>query len=411
LSYSDFKKLALLMAILFRTTFMFAQFSHFSLPESRKNLSMSFSNYDNLVVVDLVLGDSIPVRLMLDSGVEGLIITDMEIASYFSDRCVRKFKLSAPGTLEVLEACVTRPVKVGMGKLLPMFSNLIILDEDYFSLDEYIGSKVHGLMGMEKFRNLVVTTDYDRNILRFRRPENYTPPAKSEIVPVSIIRGKPYMTSRVELDNGQIMDLWLMIDSGANHPLLLEFDSLTGYRPQKSIDAIIGKGLGGNLHGSFARVGWMMLGNFRLDDVITSFTDNYMPGNISNRLNRHGTLGSGALGRFKVTFDYSNNRMILEKGNKFRTPFEYNMSGLSFRAVGAGFNIFEVSEVIPSSPAAIAGIKAEDILISINGKSTFLLSLGDINRLLSLHEGSIINLVISREGKTMNFRFKLKKLI
>lgn len=399
------------MAIMLRTTFMFAQFSHFSIPEGRNSLTMSFSNYDNLVVVDAILGDSIPVRLMLDSGVEGLIITDMEIASYFMDKCVRKFKLSAPGTLEVLEACVTRPVKVETGKLLPMFSNLILLEEDYFSLDEYIGSKVHGLMGMDKFRNLVVTTEYDRNILKFRRPENYTPPAKSEIIPVSIIRGKPYMTSRVELDNGKILDLWLMIDSGANHPLLLEFDSLTGYRPQKSIDAIIGKGLGGNLHGSFARVGWLMLGNFRLDDVITSFTDNYMPGNISNRLNRHGTLGSGALGRFRVTFDYSNNRMVLEKGNKFRTPFEYNMSGLSFRAVGTGFNIFEVSEVIPSSPAAIAGIKAEDILISINGKSTFLLSLGDINRLLSLNEGSHVTLVISREGKAMNFRFKLRKLI
>lgn len=399
------------MAILFRTTFMFAQFSHFNLPEGRKSLTMNFSGYDNLVVVDVILGDSIPVRLMLDSGVEGLIITDMEIASYFTDKCVRKFKLSAPGTLAVLEACVTRPVKVETGKLVPMFSNLILLEEDYFSLDEYIGSKVHGLMGMDKFRNLVVTTNYERNTLRFRRPENYTPPAKSEIIPVSIIRGKPYMTSRVELDNGKILDLWLMIDSGANHPLLLEFDSLTGYRPQKSIDAIIGKGLGGNLHGSFARVGWLMLGNFRLDDVITSFTDNYMPGNISNRLNRNGTLGSGALGRFRVTFDYSNNRMILEKGNKFRTPFEYNMSGLSFRAIGAGFNIFEVSEVIPSSPAAIAGIKAEDILISINGKSTFMLSLGDINRLLSLHEGSYINLVISREGKAMNFRFKLRKLI
>jgi len=399
------------VAIILWTNVLFAQLGYFGLPEVRKQHTLSFSNYDNLVVVGALLGDSVPVRLLLDSGVEGLIITDMQVASIYAEKCIRKFKLAAPGNPEELEACVTRPVKVKMGKLSPAFINLILLDEDYFSLDEYIGSKVHGLISMSKFRNMVVTTNYDNNTLRFRNPDNYTIPPRSAVIPISLIREKPYMTSRVELDNGTIMDLWLMIDSGANHPLLLEFDSLSGYVPKHSIDAIIGRGLGGNLHGSFARVGWMMLGGFRLDDVIVSFTDSYMPGNINNRLSRHGTLGSGALGRFRVTFDYTNNRMILQKGSKFRMPFEYNMSGISFRAMGLGFNLFEVSEVIPGSPAGLAGVKAGDILLSVNNKSTFLLNLGELNRILSQRAGNYIDLRVSREGKQMEFKFRLKRLI
>lgn len=372
---------------------------------------MRFSNYDNLVVVDVMLNDSIPVRLLLDTGVEGIIITDVEVVSLFENKCVRSFSLTAPGSVNELEACVSSSVKVEMGKLNPVFTNLILLQEDYFALDEYIGSKVHGLISMSKFRNLIVTTDYDQNVLKFQLPERYHPPFRSQIIPISILNGKPHMTARVELDNGDISDYWLMIDSGANHPLLLEMDSLSNYKPKKYVEAIIGRGLGGNLQGSFARVGWLMLGNLRLDDVIVSFAENYTSEIISLRMNRDGTLGSGALGRFKVTFDYLNNRMILEKGNKFNNRFEYNMSGMSFRSFGFGFNLFEVSEILPGSPADDAGLKVGDVLISLNGKSTFSLNLGELNRILSEKEGNIISMSASRGGSQLNFRFKLRKII
>ena len=396
---------------MFLATDTYAQYGYFSLPDGRKKLSMRFSNYDNLVVVDVVLSDTIPVRLLLDTGVEGIIITDMDIVSLLSDKCVRNFTLNAPGTTDELEACITSAVKVDMGKLDPIFTNLILLSKDYFSLDEYIGSKIHGLISMSKFRNLIVTTDYDQNTLKFQLPERYHPPFRSEIIPISILNNKPHMTARVELDNGNITDYWLLIDSGANHPLLLQVDSLDGYVPKNSIEAIIGRGLGGNLHGKFARVGWLMLGNYRLDDVITSFAENYTSEMVSLRLNRDGTLGSGALARFKVTFDYLNKRMILEKGDKFNKPFEYNMSGMSFRSFGFGFNLFEVSEVISGSSADVSGIKAGDVLISLNGKSTFFLTLGELNRILSEREGNMIDIAVSRDGKSLKFRFQLRKII
>lgn len=393
------------------TSPVFAQFNYFDLPYGKNRALLTVGNYDNIIIIEITINDSIPVKLILDSGVEGVIITDMGVVGRFSDRCIRNFRITAPGNIENLDACITSPVKLQVKGLTPALTNIILLSEDYFSLESYIGTRVHGLIGLEKFRNLVVTTNYDRNLITFVRPSNYKIPAKSVVIPISINRGKPHLSARIELDDKSIIDAWLMIDSGANHPLLLENESLGTYKPVKSIDAIIGKGLAGNMKGCFARAGWLMLGNYRLDNVITSFTDSYLPGGTDLRLNRHGTLGSGALSRFRVTFDYSNERMILQKGTKFRQPFNYNMSGISFRTLGSLFNIFEVSDIIPGSPADIAGVRTGDILLAIDNQFILGMDLGDINRKLSAGEGVKIHLKINRDGQNMDFAFRLKKLI
>lgn len=54
------------------------------------------------------------------------------------------------------------------------------------------------------------------------------------------------------------------------------------------------------------------------------------------------------------------------------------MSGITLRSMGAMFNVFEISEVIPGSPADDAGIKAGDILVGIDGHFTFNMNLGKL---------------------------------
>lgn len=400
--------LPLLMII---TLYSNGQVGIFNLPENRNRMSVDFENYDNMVVIEVMLQDTLPIKLILDSGIEGIIITDRNLVKYLEPSCLRSFKLSAPGTTVTLDACVTPVLKMNLGSLEPLYSNIILLQEDLFSLESFIGAKVHGLIGLDKFRSLVVTINYDKNNLKFSRPEVFKVPVKSEIIPLSIVRGRPYMTARVELDTKEIRNLWLMIDSGANHPLLLETDSTDNYKPLVSLETTIGRGLAGSITGAFIRSGWMLLGNARLDNIITSISSEYMTGNPANRNFRNGTIGSGALSRFIVSFDYTNSRLILKKGLKFDKPFEYNMSGITIECVSAGFNIFKVSEIITDSPAYNAGVRPDDLLISINGKAVFTLTLGELNGMLSRHPGGAISLVVNRDGELLTFRFKLERLI
>ncbi len=401
----------LLVLILIGGLNVSAQIGTFRLSEKKKKEIRSFENYDNLVIISVVLQDTIPIKLILDSGIEGLIITDPQLVSEFEPYCLRKFKLTAPGNSISLDACVTPVVKVNFGNLEPMFVNMILLQEEIFSLDSFIGTKVHGLIGIDKFKQLAVTINYYKNQIRFTRPQDYKVPFMAEVIPLHLLRGRPFMTARVELDTKEIRDLWLMIDSGANHPLLIETDSTDTYRPLNSLEGTIGRGLGGNINGEFVRSGWIMLGNSRLDNIITSLSSDYFLGSPSIRNYRNGTLGAGALSRFNVTFDYSNNRMILEKGRKFNKPFEYNMSGIVFESISQDFNLFKVSEVIKDSPAYHAGIEAGDLLIGINDKPVFELSLAELNGMLNRNPGTLISLIMNRDGKPMSFKFKLERLI
>lgn len=407
-------KMRLVLAILiflFLYEYSGAQINSFLLPADKKQMTTRFSNYDNMVVIETVLQDSLTLRLILDSGIEGIVITDPTLVSYFQSSCIRNFKLSAPGTSVVLNACFTPLLKVKVSNLTPIFSNIILLQDDLISLESFIGSKVHGLIGIDKFRNLVLSINYDNNTIKFTKPEFYHVPKNSQVLSLNILRGRPYLTARVSLDNGTTRDLWLMIDSGANHPLLLETDSTDSYQPVNSLKTTIGRGLGGNIPGEFVRSNWLMLGNFRLDNILTSISSEYFVSKQATRNYRHGTIGSGTLSRFRVSFDYTNNRLILNKGAKFNRPFEYNMSGITFESLSTDFNLFKVSEIIEGSPADEAGIKTGDMLININGKSAFTLTLGELNAILSSKPGTWINLNVSRQGKPLYMKFRLKRLI
>ena len=87
------------------------------------------------------------------------------------------------------------------------------------------------------------------------------------------------------------------------------------------------------------------------------------------------------------------------------------MSGITFRALGVGFSIFEVSEVIKGSPGDQAGIRVGDLLLYINGKPVFGLTLGDLNHILSTREGNSVSMVFSRDDKEIRTNIKLRRLI
>jgi membrane-associated protease RseP (regulator of RpoE activity) len=114
---------------------------------------------------------------------------------------------------------------------------------------------------------------------------------------------------------------------------------------------------------------------------------------------RIGILGNSLFRNFVLYVDYGNERVILEKGERFNKPWPEDHSGLN---VGwtAGRDGVEVAYVSPGTPAEDAGFEHGDILKLVDGKAV---EPGDgviaVRRLLTEEPGTVHEIVIERAGR------------
>ena len=96
----------------------------------------------------------------------------------------------------------------------------------------------------------------------------------------------------------------------------------------------------------------------------------------------------------------------------FLTPKQYaelneGLDGQTFGGVGLSIGIDEqskqlkVQSVIEGGPAEKVGLQADDTIVSINGKATKGLSLDEDSKLLRGSPGTVVRLVVVRDGKTL----------
>jgi len=78
-------------------------------------------------------------------------------------------------------------------------------------------------------------------------------------------------------------------------------------------------------------------------------------------------IGADLLRRFRVTFDYPHQRMILEASDEISKPFEADKTGLQIHAQGTDLRSFKVVGVMAGSSSETAGIKVNDIIETVDG--------------------------------------------
>ncbi len=79
----------------------------------------------------------------------------------------------------------------------------------------------------------------------------------------------------------------------------------------------------------------MTIGKYKISSVIANFPDlNSYSDTVTNSrtIFRNGSLGGEVLSRFKVVFDFPNEKIYLRKNSFFKRKFHYNLSGLTIKA-------------------------------------------------------------------------------
>ena len=305
--------------------------------------------FNELPMIEVMINDSGPYRLIVDTGAAGIVVRP---------KLAKKLELpSPPGMPEGMSIQVRTPGgpvpatiqyidKIKIGKMSVEGIWTIATEMPF-------GEEMDGVIGMNLFKNCLMTYDYPKNQMIFKKGELPKPNGKNIL---------SYKTPRMP-DSHPVIDLNV---NGKTHPALLD----TGMRgwfavPEKSkgafkfsagpVESTGGLSVGGKTKPvSIGRIdGSISLGQFKVSDpVVREMKGQYM-------------IGTLFLQNFQLTFDGKNKRLSLEgrKDSNVTQPAT-RIVGFELKQVG---DHMEVWYVHPKSHAAKLGLKVGDRVTKLNG--------------------------------------------
>lgn len=408
-------RLVIILFIFIITSLLMSEISYsqdekvYSLPDLTIKKVIPFQNYNNLIIIPVIINNQFSTKFILDSGARSTVLIERAIADLLQIPLAKQIIVHGAGLQEEVVAYIAHGVSIVPDGVVGDTTTIYVLERDYLDLPKYLGIEVHGILGYGFFKDFIVEVNYLRNEIILHDPEEYHPPRRYNAVDIDFINNKPYINVELELEDGKKEKGEMLIDLGASHAALIELKNNIGVTiPENHIETSLGRGLSGDILGYIARVKAISFSDYSFNNVVSSYTYGYSKIKQHGRL---GTLGGDLFCRFNVIFDYSKEKMYLKPNKQYSKSFEYNMSGLELLAFGLKYKRIKVSGVVEDSPAFIAGLQEGDEIIRCNWVSVRYSNLNWITSQLRAHDGKKMRLVILRDGKKMRFSFKLKKYI
>jgi len=279
-------------------------------------------------------------------------------------------------------------------------------------LSEASGRLQVGLIGHDVLQHYTVVVDYPQRRVQLFDPARYrykgpgttvrfTPDADLPLLRAQVkVRGRPAIPARLLLDTGA---------SGLCLILTTPFAEQHGLgRVVPAIEAPIGTGLVGELHGTIVRLQDLRLGGVKVHSPTTGLGGEYK--GFLARTDIDGVIGNSVFEGSRLIVDYAGRRVIVEPRPGEGSPCDFDMSGLRLAARGPGLKHIVVDYVVPRSPSAEAGIAVGDELLLIDGRGVAEGDLSDARKALRA-DGVVRRLVLRREADTIRVALKLRRLL
>lgn len=414
------KKALLLFVFFLLGSALRAQVPGFFSEGTTKKVKLSFIFSNSLILLPVAINGHPPIYFLLDTGVKANLLFSKSMGDSMGLSYTRRVGMVGADGSTTIWAQVSPINTLDLGPVVGQLQSLLVLEDDFLELESVLGVPVYGILGYEFFRHNAVKIDYDRSEITFYPPENsgWRSPfyRRGELM---IQEGKAYLEVKVRQQGGQKLRGKVLLDTGANHGLLLNRETTTAIQlPDQRIETQLGQSLGGVLYGFIGRVEGLSIRGLPFTEVLTSFPEVSPYSAQLVESGRIGSLGAEVLGRTTLVLDYPKNQYYLKRNVSFYQPFEFDMSGLVVKKLLTPDKRWVVGDVREGSPALQAGILPFDEILSVNSVPILLWEMDQLVKLLRSEEGREIQLELrrytqagSRIFQDFSVRFLLKKQI
>lgn len=376
-------------------------------------IDIPFEYENNFIIVNVVLNDLLPLRFIFDTGAEHTILTQRDFTDILQVQYGRRIPLMGADLSEELYAFLALGVKLNVGGLIAPNRTILVLEEDYIKFKEFAGVDIHGIIGADLFRRFVVRINYKQQLISLINPAHFKPPgSRYKEIPVEMIRNKPYIKAATIIAGDQAHEYKYLVDTGAGMAILVYTNTHPAlHLPPQVVRSRLGMGLGGNIEGFLGRIGYFQFADIDMKGVITNFQELPFPDDTLRAQYRNGIIGNQILNRFTMIFDYPNGKLYASPTSKAKAAFKSEKSGMLLAASGKKLDTFVVFDILPGSPADIAGIKVNDKIHSVNGWPASMNSLEELTNKFYGKTGKKMKVVIERNGVRTLKTFQLRELL
>ena len=373
--------------------------SHFAAPRSsphdfsiangatQASVPIQISN-KNHVWLDVMLNGKGPFHFAFDTG--GANVIDPAVAKALGVATGGASEVTGTGSgAEASSFAVIKTLQVGDAVVTNQVFIVLPISKGF---GVSTGTQMDGVIGYEVLSRFVTTFDYENRKVVFHMPGSYTTPPDATVVPIALFGTQPQFACGLNdvratctLDTGASQSLSFYTPFIAAHPSVVP--------ARLTEQGVNGFGVGGSSMGRLGRLRTFSLGGLTLHDLVGDYATQAEGGLALPFLGAN--VGGGVWKRFTMTLDYRAHTMALTPNAGFSVRDQWERSGLYLIDKGG----ITAIDVRPGTPAAKAGLKKGDVIVSLDGAANP--SLLGVRAAFLAAPGTVVHLVIkSKDGGT-----------
>ena len=361
-------------------------------------------DYSNHLYFDVVLRDSVPARMIFDTGNTNILIDNKLFKEYFAPSETLQ-RTIIQGTGNSLEAVYrdTSDWRYSIGEYNQTEQGAIIMD-----LQKILGNEADGMFGMEFMRGRKVEFNYADGYMLIL-PQEAQPAEGYTCVKCKWLdnrQARMVMPISLKINDAVSFDGNFLVDIGSSGGVSLNSSLVAKLKLNRVLTNVKKKiydtgGVGGSRTDYIFTAKGISVAGCELKDVVTDFSGNTQ-GMMAND-SFDGLVGNALFERFDVIFDFAKCEIWLRPNKNFNTSVNFD-SGMTLTPQEDGW---VVNGLVEGGNAHRAGVRRGDKIIAINGLAREKVSLKELKRMNRSAEDWKI--VVKRDNTTTEITFKKEK--